>query len=70
MKKTLVYFAALLLVGCARSGYFPEIEDVLRQAVNNRKELEKVLEHYGRNPAETKLRHKVVTFLLCQINVS
>jgi hypothetical protein len=56
MKKGLIYLIiVILLAGCSR--YSPEIENVLQQAGKNRSQLEKVLKHYSRNPADSlKLR--------------
>ncbi|MDR2040367.1 MAG: carbohydrate-binding protein [Bacteroidales bacterium] len=45
------------------SRYSPEIERVLRLADDNRKELEKVLEHYSKNPADS-LKLRAAEFLI------
>ena len=53
--------AILFLFSCTR--YSTEIEDVLRQAGKNRKELEKTLKHYGKNPSDS-LRLRAAEFLI------
>lgn len=56
------YLLLILLVSSCTT--YPEaIEDVLQQAGNNRKELEKVLKHYSRNPADT-LKLRAAEFLI------
>ncbi|MDR2286133.1 MAG: transglutaminase-like domain-containing protein [Prevotellaceae bacterium] len=63
MKTRLAYLViAVLLTGCNRS-YSPEIEDVLRQAGDNRSQLEKVLERYSRDPADS-LKFRAAEFLI------
>jgi hypothetical protein len=47
----------------SRLPYSPEIVQVLRKAGNNRPELEKVLEHYSRNQADS-LKYKAACFLI------
>ena len=49
------------LFSCSR--YTVEIESVLKQAGNNRGELEKVLQYYGRNPADS-LKLRAAEFLI------
>jgi hypothetical protein len=55
------FVCALLLSAC--SHYSPEIESVLKQAGSNRSELEKVLKHYGRDPADS-LKLRAAEFLI------
>ncbi|MDR2009047.1 MAG: transglutaminase domain-containing protein, partial [Bacteroidales bacterium] len=43
--------------------YSPEINAVLFMAGNNRSQLEKVLKHYGKNPADS-LKLKAAEFLI------
>ena len=44
-----------IIVSCSK--YPPEVESVLKLAGNNRKELEKTLNHYGKDPSDSlKLR--------------
>ncbi|MDR2774343.1 MAG: transglutaminase-like domain-containing protein [Tannerella sp.] len=63
MKKKLIYLiaAAILLTGC--NSYSPEIEEVLKQSGKNRSQLEKVLKHYSRNPADS-LKLRAAEFLI------
>jgi hypothetical protein len=64
MKTKLVYIIIVaLLIGCARTPYSTEIEDILTQAGNNRSELEKVLKQYGCNPADS-LKLRAAEFLI------
>lgn len=44
-------FLLVLLCACSRS--FSPLEEALVLAGENRKELEKVLEHYAQNPADS-----------------
>ncbi len=53
----------LILLICSCSSYPDAIEEVLRQAGNNRKELEKVLKHYEKNPADS-LKFRAAEFLI------
>ena len=58
----IIYLFIILLVGSCTS--YPEaIEDVLRQAGKNRKELEKVLKHYSKAPADS-LKLRATEFLI------
>jgi len=62
MQKLLYFFFIILVTSCG--SYYPEsIEDVLRQAGDNRKELEKVLKHYGKSPADS-LKLRAAEFLI------
>jgi hypothetical protein len=54
---------SVLLFGCSRNRYSPKIEDVLQQAGKNRSQLEKVLKHYNRNPADS-LKLRAAEFLI------
>jgi hypothetical protein len=66
MKPRLIFLIiAILLIGCSR-GYSPEIEDVLRQAGDNRSELEKVLKHYRKNPVDS-LKLRAAEFLIANM---
>jgi len=61
----LVYLFLIVLVSSCTS--YPEtIEDVLRQAGKNRKELEKVLKHYGKNPSDS-LKLRAAEFLIANM---
>ena len=52
-----LYYFFLIIMVCSCTSYPEAIEDVLRQAGVNRKELEKVLNHYSKNPSDSlKLR--------------
>ncbi|MDR2286915.1 MAG: discoidin domain-containing protein [Prevotellaceae bacterium] len=66
MKIQLIYLttALILFTGCTR--YSPEIEDVLRQAGDNRSQLEKVLKHYSRKPADS-LKLRAAEFLIANM---
>ncbi|MDR1343593.1 MAG: discoidin domain-containing protein [Prevotellaceae bacterium] len=63
-------FFWLLLVPCfclACGNHYPwEVEEALLQAGKNRRELEKVLKHYGSNPADS-LKYKAVEFLIANM---
>jgi hypothetical protein len=64
MKTKLVYLIiAALLISCTRVRYSPEIEEVLKQAGNNRGQLEKVLKRYSRNPDDS-LKLRAAEFLI------
>ena len=58
----LPYFIIVFLFCCC-SHYPDSIEDVLRQAGKNRSELEKVLKHYAKNPADS-LKLRAAEFLI------
>jgi hypothetical protein len=62
MYKLYIFLAICLLISCS-TRYSPEIEEVLKQAGNNRGELEKVLRHYGENPADS-LKLRAAEFLI------
>ena len=55
MKK--IRYLFLIILVCSCTSYPEPIEDVLRQAGRNRKELEKVLDYYGKNPADSLKRY-------------
>jgi hypothetical protein len=59
----LYYYFFLLLWFSACTSYPEAIEEVLRQAGSNRAELEKVLKHYGKNPADS-LKFRAAEFLI------
>jgi hypothetical protein len=61
MKKLFYLSVTCLLLSC--SHYSPEIEAVLNLAGDNRPELEKVLAHYKKNPADS-LKYKAACFLI------
>jgi hypothetical protein len=64
MKKRFIYLIfAILLTGCTHTRYSPEIEDVLKQAGDNRSQLEKVLKRYSHNPADS-LKLRAAEFLI------
>jgi hypothetical protein len=58
----------ILLIICAVpcAGFSPEIETVLKQAGNNRAELEKVLKRYGKTPADS-LKLRAAEFLIANM---
>ncbi|MDR1583890.1 MAG: transglutaminase domain-containing protein [Prevotellaceae bacterium] len=67
MKTKLIYLiVGMLLIDCTNSRYFPEIENVLRQAGENRRQLEKVLKRYSRNPADS-LKLRAAEFLIANM---
>ena len=58
------FFVSLIFIfsfSCAR--HSPELEEILQLAGNNRRELEKVLRHYGKNPHDT-LKLRAAEFLI------
>jgi hypothetical protein len=66
--KVITTICALLIVGLIyfmwrRYPYSPEINAVLFEAGNNRDQLEKVLKHYRRNPADS-LKLRAAEFLI------
>ena len=61
MRWILYFCLGVLISSC--TVYSDEIEDVLRQAGKNRKELEKVLKHYAKNPADS-LNLRAAEFLI------
>ena len=62
MNQLRILFLIILVSSC--TSYYPEaIEEVIRQAGKNRKELEKVLKHYGRVPADS-LKLRAAEFLI------
>jgi hypothetical protein len=67
---TLAAIALAIVISCVAlhryrpfSRYSPEIETVLQLAGSNRGELEKVLKHYGKNPADS-LKLRAAEFLI------
>ncbi|GHT61513.1 hypothetical protein AGMMS50239_12590 [Bacteroidia bacterium] len=62
MKNLFILLFIFFFVSCSQR-YSPEIEAVLNQAGNNRSELEKVLKHYSKNPADS-LKLKAAEFLI------
>ncbi|MDR2038399.1 MAG: carbohydrate-binding protein [Bacteroidales bacterium] len=65
MRYIIIIIPIFFLFSCT-SGYSPEIEYVLQQAGSNRPELERVLKHYGRNPADS-LKLKAAGFLIANM---
>ena len=61
MQKIRYLMLIILVYSC--TSYPEAIEDVLRQAGKNRKELEKVLKYYGKNPADS-LKLRAAKFLI------
>jgi len=59
-------FLFLSLFFCACTSYPEASENALRQAGNNRKELEKVLKHYSRSPADS-LKFRAAEFLIANM---
>lgn len=55
-------FIALLLLVCCRSG-LPTVDQALEAAGDNRPELEKVLSHYGQDPADS-LKYRAAEYLI------
>ncbi len=53
--RTILLLLVCLSLSCTR--YSPEIEDVLKQAGSNRRELEKTLKYYGKHPADSLKLH-------------
>ena len=54
----LITFGSILLYRFGTfSRYSPDIESVLQQSGSNRKELQKVLKHYGKNPSDSLKLH-------------
>lgn len=62
MHKLHIFFIICFLFSCS-ARYSPEIKEVLQQAGDNRGELEKVLERYGKNPADS-LKLRAAEFLI------
>jgi hypothetical protein len=58
----LLFILSCLCLSCT-GHYSQEVEEVLRLAGENRGELEKVLKHYGRNPADS-LKFRAAEFLI------
>jgi hypothetical protein len=59
--QNIIILLAACAVSCTR--FSPEIERVLQQAGSNRAELEKVLKHYGKTPADS-LKLRAAEFLI------
>jgi hypothetical protein len=62
MKKITVLIICILCFSCSEN-YSPAIEAVLKQAGDNRVELENVLKHYSKNPADS-LKLRAAEFLI------
>jgi hypothetical protein len=62
MKNSILFIAFFLCIACS-DRYSPEIEAVLKQARDNRKELANVLKHYSREPADS-LKLRAAEFLI------
>jgi hypothetical protein len=58
-----LYLIPIVCIFCSCTRYSPEIEAVLKQADGNRSELEQVLQHYGKNPADS-LKLRAAEFLI------
>ena len=65
-EKYIILFIFIILVNFSCVRYSSEIEEVLNLAGNNRKELEKVLKHYGKNPADS-LKLRAAEFLIANM---
>jgi hypothetical protein len=65
MKNFLIFIGFLCVFSCC-SPYGKEIEEALKQAGDNRKELERVLEYYNRNPADS-LKFCAAEFLIANM---
>jgi hypothetical protein len=63
--RNLILFYFCVFVSC--SYYSPEIEKVLQLAGNNRSQLEKVLKHYSRYPADS-LKLRAAEFLIANMS--
>ena len=63
MQKYLHFLSIVWFCSCATAPYADDMEDVLRQAGNNRKELEKVLKHYGKSAGDS-LKLRAAEFLI------
>jgi hypothetical protein len=62
MKKIIVLSICILCLSCSEQ-YSPAVEAVLKQAGDNREELENVLKHYSKNPADS-LKLRATEFLI------
>jgi hypothetical protein len=62
MKKILTLTLCVLFFSCSEK-YTPEIENVLKQAGENRSQLEKVLKHYAQKPVDS-LKLRAAEFLI------
>ena len=62
MKKIIVSIICIICFSCSEK-YTPEIEEVLQQAGENHSQLEKVLKHYGKKPADS-LKLRAAEFLI------
>ena len=58
-----LFYILQIVYLCSCSLYSEPIEEVLKQAGNNRKELEKVLEHYSKK-SEDSLKLRAAEFLI------
>ncbi|MDR1563103.1 MAG: hypothetical protein LBS54_08520 [Dysgonamonadaceae bacterium] len=66
MKKLCRYLLLCLLFACGES-YSPDIKSALKLAGDNRQELEAVLVHYGKNPADS-LKLRAAEFLISNMS--
>jgi hypothetical protein len=62
MEKIYLLLITCFLISCTQQHYSPEIEDVLQQAGNNRKQLENV-DHYSQSPDDS-LKLRAAEFLI------
>jgi hypothetical protein len=65
--RNIIFLFACILISCTR--YPAEIEATLNMAGNNRHELERVLKHYGSNPADS-LKLRAAEFLIVNMGFS
>jgi hypothetical protein len=63
MEKIYLLLITCFLISCTQQHYSPEIEDVLQQAGNNRKQLENVLDHYSQS-SDDSLKLRAAEFLI------
>jgi hypothetical protein len=64
MRTQFIYILmTVILLGCTKGQYSPDVEAVLQQAGKNRGQLEKVLKHYSRHPADS-LKLRAAEFLI------
>jgi hypothetical protein len=59
-------FITSLFVSCTHQHYSREVESALKQADSNRSELEQVLEHYSKDPADS-LKLSAAEFLIANM---
>ena len=64
MRISVLLYVILFFISCnSQPQYPPEIQEVLSQAGSNRSQLEEILEHYSKNPADS-LKLKAAEFLI------